>query len=180
MNNKRQILIDTALNLFYEKGINSIGINEILKVSGIAKKTLYHHFESKNALVLARLKQRNNTFIEWLEHILGDPKTDKEVVEKLFNGLTNWFSNSETELGDFRGCFFINTSAEFRDPSSEISLYCQYHKQQVRALIAKYLSNPSDDYLDAICILKEGAITSAYVANDFSAAKKCIQILDKF
>lgn len=81
MNNKRQILIDTALNLFYEKGINSIGINEILKVSGIAKKTLYYHFESKNALVLATLKQRNNTFIKWLEHILGDPKIDKEVVE---------------------------------------------------------------------------------------------------
>ncbi|MEW6997431.1 TetR/AcrR family transcriptional regulator [Colwelliaceae bacterium BS250] len=180
MNSKREILIDTALSLFYKNGVNSVGINEILKVSGIAKKTLYRHFESKNALVLAALKQRNNTFIEWLECNLCDAKTDTEVVKNLFNALTNWFSNSETELGEFRGCLFINTSAEFSDPSSEISLYCQYHKQQVRELIAENLSNPSDAYLDAICILKEGAITTAYVTNDLSAPQKCIHILEKF
>ncbi|HFG1889890.1 TPA: TetR/AcrR family transcriptional regulator, partial [Vibrio cholerae] len=49
MNPKRQLLIDTALNLFYKNGINSIGINEVISVSGIAKRTLYSHFESKEA-----------------------------------------------------------------------------------------------------------------------------------
>lgn len=38
MDEKRRLLIDTAFQLFYEKGINSVGINEILTVSGIAKK----------------------------------------------------------------------------------------------------------------------------------------------
>lgn len=179
MNSKRQLLIDTALQLFYQKGVNTIGINEILKVSGVAKKTLYHHFDSKDTLVLAALEQRNNIFIAWLERVLCDANNDKKVVNKLFNALADWFSG-ETELGDFRGCFFINTSAEFSDPSSDISLYCQAHKNQVRALIANKMSNPSDSYLDAICILKEGAITTAYVSNDLSAPKKCIQILDKY
>lgn len=35
MSKKRQLLIETALDLFYRHGINSIGINEILKVSGL-------------------------------------------------------------------------------------------------------------------------------------------------
>lgn len=180
MNDKRQILIDTALQLFYAKGINSIGINEILKVSGIAKKTLYNHFESKDSLVLAALEQRNSIFITWLETILKKAKTDKEIIENLFNALTAWFSNLIPELGDFRGCFFINTSAEFSDPSSDISLYCQYHKQQVRELIGKHLSASNEELLDAICILKEGAITRAYVENDLLTAHKCIKILAKF
>ncbi|WP_223669868.1 TetR/AcrR family transcriptional regulator [Kangiella shandongensis] len=180
MNSKRQTLVDTALNLFYEHGINSIGINQILKVSGIAKKTLYHHFDSKDALVLATLEQRNHSFNEWLKHRLNHSKTNSEVISNLFHALQDWFSDKAPELGKFRGCFFINTSAEFSDPSSDISKYCQYHKQQVRNIVAQYLFNPTEDLLDAICILKEGAISMAYVANDLSAPKKCIQLLNKF
>jgi AcrR family transcriptional regulator len=179
MNNKHQQLIDTALQLFYEKGINCVGINEILSVSGIAKKTLYNHFTSKEALVLATLKQRNDKFIAWLDSILKETNTDSEVVNELFNGLSSWFSNSAIELGNFRGCFFINTSAEFSEPNSHISQYCTDHKKQVRQLISQYLSRSNPELLDAICILKEGAITMAYVSHDISMPPKCIKILER-
>jgi len=179
MSKKRQQLIDTALQLFYKRGINSVGINEILTVSGIAKKTLYNHFTSKEELVLAALKQRNDNFIAWLDMSLKEANTDIEVVNKLFNGLSAWFSNSAVELGDFRGCFFINTSAEFSDASSKISQYCRDHKQQVRQLIAQHLSQSNSELLDTICVLKEGAITIAYVNHDLSMPAKCIKILAK-
>ncbi|EPJ44277.1 MAG: transcriptional regulator, TetR family [Osedax symbiont Rs1] len=179
MTSKRQLLIDTALQLFYENGVNSVGINKILKVSGIAKKTLYHHFNGKEALILAALSQRNNNFIRWLESHLKNSTTDQQLIENLFNALTTWFTNSAAELGDFRGCFFINTSAEFCDPSSQIAKYCQFHKRQVRAIIGKYLSSPNSQLLDALCLLKEGAITTAYVTNDLDAAQKCLWITAK-
>lgn len=179
MNIKQQLLIDTALQLFYERGVNSIGINEILNVSGIAKKTLYNHFDSKESLVLAVLKQRNDNFLAWLDTKLKGATTDKDVIEKLFTGLSAWFAGSEVELGDFRGCFFINTAAEFSNPDSDISKYCQNHKQQVRDLIRQYLSKPNAELLDAICLLKEGAITMAYVSNDLTMPEKCIKILSK-
>ena len=72
MNKKSELLIDTALALFYTKGINSIGINEILKTSGVAKRTLYSHFESKEALILAALNQRHKKFITWLAEQLSE------------------------------------------------------------------------------------------------------------
>lgn len=179
MSKKRQQLIDIALQLFYERGINSVGINEILSVSGIAKKTLYNHFASKEELVLAALKKRNDNFIAWLDISLKEANTDIEVVNNLFNGLSAWFSNSAVELGNFRGCFFINTSAEFSDPNSKISQYCREHKQQVRQLISQYLSTPNTEILDIICVLKEGAITMAYVNHDLSTPPKCIKIIEK-
>lgn len=179
MSKKRQLLIDISLQLFYEKGINSVGINEILAVSGIAKKTLYNHFDSKEDLVLAALKQRNHNFMTWLEMNLKETNTDIEVVNILFNGLSAWFSNTVIELGNFRGCFFINTSAEFSDPKSKVSQYCRDHKQQVRELISQYLATPNTELLDTICVLKEGAITMAYVNHDLSMPQKCIKIIEK-
>ncbi len=177
MSDKRQRLIDTALNVFYEKGIHSIGINEILKASGVAKKTLYTHFESKAALVLAALKQRDETFLAWLNTRLAGANTNYQLIENLFLGLELWFTGKVPELGDFRGCFFVNTSAEFSTQESDISIYCQAHKQRVRSLIETHLPIPNNTLLDAICLLKEGAINTAYVERDFSAPRKCIELL---
>lgn len=177
MSDKRQHLVDTALKLFYEKGIHSIGINEILKVAGVAKKTLYTHFESKEALLLAALKQRDEIFVQWLDNRLAGAETNQQTVERVFNALEEWFTGAAPELGDFRGCFFVNTSAEFSDPNSDISKYCQTHKQRVRQLIEARLPTPNNTLLNAICLLKEGAINTAYVEHDLSTPRKCIQLL---
>ena len=178
MNKKRELLVSTALALFYDNGVNSIGINEILKISGVAKRTLYSHFESKNTLVLAALMQRHETFITWLKEQLSDTQSDQEVIEQLFNALGNWFDNKEPKLGNFRGCFFINTAAEFSDKGSDISRYCSEHKEEVRQLIQKKLTSDHPLLLDAICIMKEGAITTAYVTGKGSdVTSKCIKVL---
>ncbi|PKH56037.1 TetR/AcrR family transcriptional regulator [Shewanella sp. Choline-02u-19] len=179
MNIKRQLLIDTALELFYENGINSIGINEVLKVSGIAKKTLYRHFESKDALILAALEQRHAIFMVWLEEKLLGAGSNDRVVIQLFNALESWFTDSEPMLGNFRGCFFINSSAEFSDPNSHLSRFCQSHKAQVRQLITRHVKDSDPMLVDALCIMKEGAITTAYVTGDHTAATKCIDILKR-
>jgi len=176
MNEKRRLLIDTAFNLFYQHGINGVGINEILKVSGIAKKTLYSHFESKDDLVIETLKERDTAFVAWLNSSLQNSKTNVEVIQQLFTTLTKWFHNEAPALADFRGCYFIKTSGQCSDPQSPIFQYCVEHKQKVRALIATHLSNIDDVTVDQVCLLKEGAIVTAYLNHDLSAAEKCIPI----
>ncbi|MEZ8826091.1 TetR/AcrR family transcriptional regulator [Vibrio amylolyticus] len=170
MSQKRTLLLSTALDLFYRFGVNSIGINEVLKESGVAKRTLYSHFGSKNDLVLAALAQRHQIFMGWLDTKLEGVSSDRELIDALFHSLENWFNNKEEELGDFRGCFFINTSAEFSDPNSDVSLYCKQHKADVRQFIRGKLHDDSDDLLDAICLLKEGAIVTAYMTGDGTAS----------
>jgi len=178
MSKKRQILIDTALELFYRNGINSIGINEVLKSAGVAKRTLYTDFDSKEALILAALHQRHERFISWLDSKLSGADSDTRAIQKLFNALASWFDNKEPELGDFRGCFFINTSAEFSDTDSEIARFCNQHKQQVREVIQKYLRSDDPLLLESICVLKEGAITTAYMSGDsHTVIKHCLDIL---
>lgn len=178
MSKKRQILVDTALELFYRKGINSIGINEILKSAGVAKRTLYTDFDSKEALILAALEQRHERFINWLDSKLSGANSDSNVIQNLFNSLESWFDNKERELGDFRGCFFINTSAEFSDTDGQISRFCNQHKQKVREVIQKHLHNNDPLLLESICVLKEGAITTAYMSGDsHTVIMHCLEIL---
>lgn len=180
MSKKRDLLLDTALGLFYRQGINSIGINEVIKVSGVAKKTLYSHFTGKDDLILAALERRHQIFMVWLEKKLQGATNNHELTEALFNSLESWFDGNERDLGDFRGCFFINTSAEFSDAESEISRYCSFHKEQVRQLIQSKLNGDSQDLLNAICLLKEGAITTAYVTGESSEViKNSLKILHR-
>ena len=65
---KKQQLVETALSLFYRHGVHAVGINQILEQSAVAKKTLYHHFVSKDELLLATLELRHQRFYQWLEH----------------------------------------------------------------------------------------------------------------
>lgn len=180
MSKKREILLSTALDLFYRQGINSIGINEIIKVSGVAKKTLYSHFNGKDDLIMAALNQRHLIFMNWLEHKLEETTNDSELIDVLFESLQSWFTGNEAALGDFRGCFFINTSAEFGDPESDIFRYCCYHKEQVRQFIQNKLRNDSQDLLNAICLLKEGAITTAYMTGkSYELIQSSVKILHR-
>ncbi|WP_342609982.1 TetR/AcrR family transcriptional regulator [Vibrio tritonius] len=178
MSTKRELLVDTALDLFYRFGVNSIGINEILKSSGVAKRTLYSNFGSKEALLLAALEQRHRNFIDWLGTKLKSVHDDRALIETLFEALASWFANHEPQLGDFRGCFFINTAAEFSDAQCEIAKYCHSHKQAVKTLIEQKMSQPNTLLLESICLLKEGAIVSAYMGGDIEQLRQnCIAIL---
>ena len=180
MQNKRELLVDTALRLFYEKGINSVGINEVLKVSGIAKKTLYNYFNSKDDLVLATLETRDHIFLKWLEKELESAASDEEVIQRLFEALDSWFNDKSDDLASFRGCYFINSSLEAAVSNPAIGEYCANHKHQVRELIKSRLKSGDEGLLDLLCILKEGAIVSAYVSRDKEAAMKCIPLAMKW
>ena len=49
----------TAWKLFYRDGYRVVGIDTLLAEAGVAKMTLYHHFASKEDLIVAVLEQRS-------------------------------------------------------------------------------------------------------------------------
>lgn len=175
---KRSQLIDTALQLFYSHGIHAIGINEILATSGIAKKTLYNHFSSKEDLIQACVIERDKRFMQWMESQCHDCKSEAALIEQLFDGLHLWINNKVELIGSFEGCFFVNTAAEYGDPTNEIYQLCLQHKMNIKKFILEKLTLMSANQqhinrlTDLLILLKEGAINSAYVMNDKEAALK--------
>lgn len=193
MSAKRLQLVEAAFDLFYRKGVHAVGINEVLKISGVAKKTLYNHFSSKDELLLAVLEYRDDRFCEWLERACLEvvPAQASDRVLAVFDALDDWFNDRCEGLSPFRGCFFINVSGEYGDPNDPVYQQCALHKQRVRAIVQRLVSesvspglaagqservNEKASLVDAICLLKEGAITQAYVSGDKDAALKAKKV----
>jgi AcrR family transcriptional regulator len=178
MSAKRLQLITTAFDLFYHKGIHAVGINEILTVSGVAKKTLYNHFSGKDELVSAVVAYRDERFCNWFEGELAMVAPGLARIEALFDALDNWFNDRADALLPFQGCFFINASGEFGDPDSPIHQQCAQHKMRIKGLIEAQVRTLGVDAMaisaltDALCLLKEGAIVLAHVQGDRTAARK--------
>ena len=91
MSQKRELLLSTALDLFYRHGIHSVGINEVIKVSGVAKKTLYSHFDGKDVLIMAALAQRHQVFMGLLEDKVKKTTNRDELIDVFFRSLERWF-----------------------------------------------------------------------------------------
>jgi AcrR family transcriptional regulator len=73
----RDHLLETALRLFYQHGYHATGIDLIIAEAGVAKTTLYRHFETKEDLILAALERRDeqdrDTMRAFVEQRASDP-----------------------------------------------------------------------------------------------------------
>src|SRR6202021_3388120 len=47
----RQAIIDAATRLFRERGVDGVGLNELMREAGFTQGGFYNHFASKDALV---------------------------------------------------------------------------------------------------------------------------------
>ena len=178
---KQQQLVHTAFTLFYRDSIHGVGINQILQESGIAKKTLYHHFASKDELVLAVLAYRDEVFFSWLQSRIHHAATAEALVQNWFAALDDWFHNRVAELQEFRGCFFMHSAAEFTDPAHPVHQHCAQHKARLCRMLGKQLGQWLDiksakKLADDLCLLKEGAIVCAQVQGNKKAARQAALI----
>lgn len=182
---RKQDLVKTALQLFYEHGIHAIGINQVLEEAGVAKQTLYNHFDSKDSLVEAVVEERDRLFFNWLEQRMDSKPAGKEALLEMFDAVDDWINNRVPNLHRFHGCFFINTCGEYSDPEHPVHKRCAAHKTRVFELVKQHageLGGSADDaenLANALFLLKEGAIVKAHVEGDLDAAAKAKRIAER-
>jgi len=168
---KRDQLIDTALRIFNREGYHATGIDRVISESGVARMTLYNHFKSKDELILAVLRRRDENFRNWLMRFVEKKAdTPTEQLLAVFDALAEWFDEKS-----FSGCMFINAAAEFPDAENAIHRLTAEHKLLLRdylkRLATKAGANDADALADGLMLLMEGAIVMRYVAGDRGAAQ---------
>lgn len=167
---KREQLIETALKLFYRQGFHATGIDAIIAESGVARMTLYKHFKSKDDLILAVLRRRDERFRIWFTRAVERRASSPgDRLLAVFDALEEWFRQP-----DFSGCMFINASAEFADPANPIHKTAAEHKILMRRYLtglARDAGAPDPEILgNSLALLAEGAIVMRHVGGDASAA----------
>jgi AcrR family transcriptional regulator len=159
----RDRILDAASASFYREGIRAVGVDSVIADAGVAKATLYRHFPSKDALVLAFLERRDarwrSWFVEAVERISPDRAGRPLAV---FDALAEWFSSE-----DFRGCAFLNAAAEIADPAHPARGAVRLHEERLAAHLGTICSeaglpDPSAAAAD-LFLLVEGAIVCALV-----------------
>jgi AcrR family transcriptional regulator len=165
-----QRLLDAAERLFYERGVQAVGVDAVVAEAGVATKTLYAHFGSKEGLVEAYLRRRDRRWLNWLRDAVDTAEPGPARVLAVFDALGQWFSQP-----NYNGCAFINIAGELAVSPTARSIACD-HKVALRALLLDVaagagVTDPTT-LADRLMLLVEGAIITAHVEHDMAAAER--------
>jgi AcrR family transcriptional regulator len=177
---KRDRLIDTALELFNRDGYRATGIDKILAESGVAKMTLYNHFASKDALILAALERRDARWRDWFRHAVERrAETPRGRLLAVFDALEEWFAQA-----DFQGCMFMRAASEYCGYDHPIHAASAEHQRlllaELRDLAAAAGAKRPAKLGREILLLVMGAIVATQVNGPVAAgkaAKKAAEVL---
>src|SRR5882672_568535 len=103
----RERLLAAANELFYNEGVQTVGIDRIIEHAGVAKASLYNTFGSKEELVRAYLQSRHARTTERLNAAVDEYTDPVDRVLAIFEAQGTMFAQP-----NFRGCAFISASAE--------------------------------------------------------------------
>lgn len=76
----RTTILNTALDLFYSKGYDAVGVQEIAEKSGITKPTLYYYFGSKAGLLETLLQTEVAPLIALLEGVIAKEESVPDIL----------------------------------------------------------------------------------------------------
>ncbi|QFZ19525.1 TetR/AcrR family transcriptional regulator [Saccharothrix syringae] len=159
-------VLDAAEALFYERGVQAVGMDAVRAASGVSLKRLYRCFPSKDHLVAEYLRRRDLRWRESLASFVA--QRSAEPVAAVFDWLHRWFA----EPG-FRGCAFINSFGELGADSPVVADLVRHHKDELRRYLAGLLPADSPDAAaEQLLLLVEGAIVTASITGDPTVAHR--------
>jgi AcrR family transcriptional regulator len=160
----RDRILNTARDLFYAQGIHAVGVDTVVAQSGAAKTSLYRWFPSKDALIVAVLeKEAEDRWAGW-DHIAAkhSAESPRERLRAHLKGIVRYVTGP-----NYRGCPFMNVTAEFADPNHPgraVALEIMHElRRRVRVLVdAIDVRNP-EELTEQLVMLIDGAFSSAQV-----------------
>ena len=143
----RSRILEAARRLFYEPGVNATGISTILRDAGVNSGSLYHHFESKDALLLGVLQN----YIEMLQPavMVHAEQATTDPIERVF-ALFDLYRRGILTT-DFRmGCPIGNLALEIADDNPEARALIDQNFRNWMAVVRGWLDLAADRLPDSV------------------------------
>lgn len=176
----RQRILHAAYRLFSRLGYRRVSMDEIAASAKVTKKTLYYHFQSKDALLAAVMETQSElalaAFRSFGDRLKGSPI---EIVESLFADLKVW-----SETPRWSGSGFTRVVIELADlPGHPARKIARRHKAAMQSHFTELLANAgvvsSAETAREIWLLSEGAISLILVHGDRGYAAAAAQAARK-
>jgi len=177
---KRDELVQKALPVFYRHGFHATGMDRLAAETGISKTSMYKHFRTKEDLILAALRLRDEQFRNWLCRRTEErAATPRGQLLAMFEALGEWFARPE-----FQSCMFIKASGEYPEAGHPIHAQSAEHKRliftYVRDLAKRAGARDPDALAHQLVLLQEGAIVTAhlgYTGDPAGEARRAAKVL---
>jgi AcrR family transcriptional regulator len=172
----RERILNSAYDLFSRHGLQAVGINSVLEHSGVAKRTLYRHFASKDELIVEFLRMREQRWTkEWLQREVEERATDpEERLLAIFDVFHEWFQDDALE-----GCSFINVLLEVENRASPVRRATVEHLAAIRRFLERLAAEAGierpEDFARRWHILMKGSIVAAQ-EGDREAARRAQEV----
>jgi AcrR family transcriptional regulator len=155
-----------AARLFYEEGIHAVGVDRIADEAHITKRTLYHHYPSKDELIAAALR---------VAPMVAFP-SDGDPVDRIigaFEMLGEFLTNTR-----YRGCPYIIFTAELVERGHPARQIIERRIAKRRAWFREMaqqagVSDP-DLLSEQLDVLFDGALASGTKRGDLTPAKAAL------
>jgi AcrR family transcriptional regulator len=160
----RDRLLRTATEVFYSKGIHSVGIEEIVDRAQITRSTLYRHFPGKEDLVVAYLESASQFERASMASAIGPEQSPEDAVLAVAQAIVGQINNPA-----FRGCAFLNAAAEYPDVDHPVHRAILGHRAWFSELARSLFRDVSDERweesAELFVLLRDGAMTAGCLAD---------------
>jgi AcrR family transcriptional regulator len=169
----RKRILEGAYKLFRRHGYSRVTMDDIAAEARLTKRTLYHHFNSKDQLLANVLDAQHHLAIQAFR-TFGDrlAGSAEAIVDGMFRELAVW-----TDRPRWAGSGFTRLVIELADlPGHPARLIARRHKAQLERCLAELLERSGVPRAGALAreiwLLSEGAISLILVHGDrgYSAA----------
>jgi AcrR family transcriptional regulator len=165
----RERLLAAATALFYEEGVHTVGIDRVIERAGVAKASLYSTFGSKEELVRAYLAGRAEARQRRISDRIARYDNPRDRILGIFDLL-----GEQIALPTYRGCAFINASAEGPRGETKVTRACSESRAWLRDLLvalARDAGAADPETLGRqLVLLYDGATIGASMDRDVGAA----------
>ena len=173
----RDRLLAAANELFYEEGVNTVGIDRIIERAGVAKASLYNTFGSKDELVraylLGRHEARRARILERIEPL----PTARAKILGIFDEM-----QTRAAAPGFKGCAFVRASAETREGSC-VKAVCEESRawllNLLRTLATQSAAQDPESLARQIMVLYDGAAVAGQMDGDANAARMARAVVEQ-
>ncbi len=157
-------VLQTAIELFWEKGYFDSSVDEVVKRSGVAKYGIYGTFGTKHELFKKALKE----YASYCHRSIQSPIRQTDAALPEINLFFEKAVELMTEDNNRRGCLIVNTGIELGMRDDEIQRFVRDFFLETEEVMATCLTNAVDqqqikDIPDISCL-------ATYLVTEFRTA----------
>lgn len=157
-------VLQTAIELFWEKGYFDSSVDEVVRRSGVAKYGIYGTFGSKRELFKKALKQYTSDRHRDIQSSIRKPGASLPEIQQFYKRSIELM----TQDGAPRGCLMVNTGVELGFRDAEIRDFVTNFFQETEEAMELCLNNAVE--LGQIEVSTNISALATYLITEFRTA----------